>query len=173
MNNKHLITVAFFIIAITTVNKTNAQSTKSFSFRCDIESIGEPSNFVETNNMIDTRVIKNFKRDYPKVDGETWYEYNEGFAAKFSDDDQSYMVAYNRNGNWQYTIGNYDEKKMPRNIRARVKSVYYNYAIAYVQEISVPRQTIFLVHVQDEYSWKVIRVTDDGMDEWQDFLKEK
>jgi hypothetical protein len=52
-----------------------------------------------------------------------------------------------------------------------VKSNYYDYTITVVQEITLHSQTIYLVHMQDETTWKVLKVADGEMSIIEDFNK--
>ncbi|MGI8952391.1 MAG: hypothetical protein ACR2FN_12510 [Chitinophagaceae bacterium] len=68
----------------------------------------------------------------------------------------------------------YDETKLPHDVRAQVKSTYYDYAITTVDEVHYQGQIVYLVHMQDANTWKIIRVNSDGeMDVYQAFDKAK
>jgi len=52
---------------------------------------------------------------------------------------------------------------MPGNIRKIVKKAYYDFAIFHVEEVHVEDQIVYLVYVQDERTFKMITVNDDGI----------
>ena len=56
---------------------------------------------------------------------------------------------------------NYDEKKLPPEIRAQVKRVYYDFAITGVQEIRVGDKLVYLVYMRDESVCQTVRVTEE------------
>ena len=84
------------------------------------------------------------------------------------------MVTYNRIGDWQYTIVNYDEKKLPEDIRAMVKSTYYDYAITQVEEIvqQIQNEPSYLIHMKDDKTWKNVLVCNGEMVVVEDYDKQ-
>jgi hypothetical protein len=104
-----------------------------------------------------------------------WSIMESGYVATFSLAGMSLQVAYTKRGNWLYTIRTYGEKKMPHDIRHLVKSTYYDYSITQVAEINQVnlQSTIYVIHLEDEWSYKMIRVADGEMDEMQTFYKIK
>ena len=70
-----------------------------------------------------------------------------------------------------FTIIYYDEKKLPPEVRAIGKSTYYDYSITRVDEIHVNSQIIYQVHMQDENTWKNIRVCDGSIEVVEDYNK--
>jgi len=52
-----------------------------------------------------------------------------------------------------------------------VKSNYYDYSIFLVQEVKVGDKTAYLVKIEDEKSFKTIRVVDGEMDEYESYKK--
>ena len=81
------------------------------------------------------------------------------------------MVAYGKKGKWSYTIQRYHEKKLPTDIRARVKSIYYDYTILNINEVHVPQQenTIYILNLQYNQHFKTVRVCGDDMDVIADY----
>ncbi len=67
-----------------------------------------------------------------------------------------------------YSILRYDETKLPKDVRATVKSTYYDYAITHVKEISLPDKTVFLVYLHFNGSWKIVRLCNREMEEIED-----
>ena len=81
------------------------------------------------------------------------------------------MAAYDLKGHWRFTISYYDEKKLPDEVRATVKSIYYDYNITRVEEIHVDDIIMYLVHMQDENTWKILKIADREMSIVEDFNK--
>jgi hypothetical protein len=118
------------------------------------------------------KAMRNFKKEFPKIEGQPWSSVKDGWVANFSQHETSTRVFYDQRGNWEYTINYYGEQQMPRNIRAEVKSIYYDYSITGVEEVHVRDQVVYFVHMQDEKTLKMVRVTDDGVDLMEDFNKQ-
>jgi hypothetical protein len=61
---------------------------------------------------------------------------------------------------------------MSRDIRAQVKSTYYDYTITLVEEIEqINNPLVYLVHLADASTWKIVSVCDGEMETVQDFRK--
>jgi hypothetical protein len=134
---------------------------------------GMPARKTYLNNISTTA-----QRDFLKrVDHPTdvkWFKLPDGYIAKCSLESDKTTVAYDRSGTWVYTIRNYPEKKMPRDVRALVKSTYYDYQITIVQEVLKGRNpVVYIVHMQDSTSWKNVRVCDGEMDVLEEYEKRK
>jgi len=171
MKMNHLFIAAIMLIAMAAGSNVNAQTTKNISFLTDVKTMEKAIALSEPSDAINSRAKRDFRRSYPDVDDAQWYAFKDGFAAKFNDNGSEHMVTYNRIGDWQYTISNYDEKKLDENVRALVKSTYYDYTITLVQEITLHNQTIYVIHMQDATTWKTLKVADGEMSILEDFNK--
>jgi len=171
MKMNHLFIAAIMLIAMAAGSNVNAQTTKNISFLTDVKTMEKAMALSEPSDAINSRAKRDFRRSYPDVDDAQWYAFKDVFAAKFNDDGYEHMVTYNRVGDWQYTISNYDEKKLDENVRALVKSTYYDYTITLVQEITLHDQTIYVIHMQDATTWKTLKVADGEMSILEDFNK--
>src|SRR6478609_1608328 len=103
----------------------------------------DPANTVSTNTGVSTdaiaaKALKDFKKSYAGANAAKWYIVDAGFTTKFTQNDIQYRVDYDKKGNWTGTMKAYDEKKLSHDVRATVKSVYYDYSIKWVKEITVP-----------------------------------
>ena len=63
---------------------------------------------------------------------------------------------------------------MPGDLRKMVRQTYYDYKITYVQEIAtndnVPQPT-YIVYIETDNDFKLIRIADSGMDVYQEYNK--
>lgn len=114
-------------------------------------------------NSISVRAMRDFKSKYPAIAGEQWSTYKDGTIATFTSEDIKYRVIYNQRGDWLYTLRYYDEKKLPFDIRDIVKRKYYDCLITLVDEILYEDKTIYIVHMQDDSTWKKVSVYDGEM----------
>ena len=171
MKNNNLIAAAILLCSMATMSIAEAQTSKKVSFLMDTKSMEKALYLFDPSATINLRAVRDFKQSYPNVDGETWHSFNDGFAAMFRENGFQHMVTYNRIGDRLFTISNYGEKQLPKEVRSLVKSSYYDYTITLVQEITFRQQTIYLVHMQDESTWKNVRVADGEMTVIEDFNK--
>ena len=93
---------------------------------------------------------------------ENWFHLEAGSLAEFEDKGIHYRVLFDKKGNWLYTIKKYTEKELPKDVRAEVKSTYYDYAIGHVNEVNEAQLVVYLVHIENEQEWMTIRVAADG-----------
>lgn len=122
--------------------------------------------------MISERAIKDFKGRFANAKDEKWFSQKGGFIVYFTQDGFRDRVYYNKKGRWQYSLKYCDENKLPRDIRAAVKSTYYDLAITVVEIVETPGHLVYLVHMEDATNLKIIRVFPEGeMDVYQEFKK--
>jgi len=171
MKKIHLFVAAILVCGLAVGSRAIAQTTKNISYLSDAKSLEKALALYDPNAMVNTKAMRDFKKTYPHIESEKWFSFKDGFAAKFTEDGIQRMVTYNRIGDWLYTIAYYEEKQLPEDIRALVKSSYYDYTITVVQEITARQQTIYLVHMQDANTWKTVRVADGEMSVVEDFNK--
>ena len=89
--------------------------------------------------MINAKAIKHFSKDYPDATAAEWSALKDkGFLCRFSYKGVSNRAYYNAKGGWLFTIAGYQEAQLPKDIRTMVKRIYYDYAITFVNEISLP-----------------------------------
>ena len=124
-------------------------------------------------SAVSHKAVKDFDRNFKNANAK-WYQVENQFIAMFTADDVSYQVAYDKKGHKLYSIRNYDENKLPVDIRHNVKSIYYDYTITLVQEIEMPLKPLtFIVHLDGKTDLINLRISDGEMDVWQKFNKSK
>jgi hypothetical protein len=116
---------------------------------------------------------KDFNSKYKTVGNASWYQIENGLVANFDRNKVSTIVAYNNRGRWLCTINTYAEKDMPKDVRAIVKSIYYDYTIVVVRDVAVPNtdSKTFIVIMQDDNSVKVLRISEGEMEILHDLPK--
>jgi hypothetical protein len=113
-------------------------------------------------STLSVRAIKDFKSRFTKVAGETWGLTDKGFVVCFSNEGCKVNAYYDRKGNWVASLKYADESKLPRFVRDVVKRTYYDLDITHVNIIEVPDRTVYLVHLEDKKTFKIVRVTEEG-----------
>jgi hypothetical protein len=84
-----------------------------------------------------------------------------------------YRAFYTPHGNWMYTISGYDGSKLDSGVADKIKSVYYNSRIVYVNQIDkVNGKTVYVFEIQDGKSIKKLRVDDDEIEIVQELEKQ-
>jgi hypothetical protein len=117
------------------------------------------------------------ERDFLMREGdgkdEKWYKTREGFLAEFVQAGREGQYFYDHKGNLLYSILTFGEKGLPEEVRRMVRSTYYDYSIGWVKQVSAVQDFSYIVHVENETSWKDVVVQDGEMREWHAFEKIK
>ena len=121
---------------------------------------------------VNPKAKKALAKHFKNVAGAQWYETPNSFVAKFTSDGIDCRADFDKKGNWLYTIRTYDESKLPEDLRALVKSTYYDYSITLVQEIEKPARTFtYIVHIEGKKDLMNLRISDGEMEVWQKLNK--
>lgn len=152
--------------ALFIVGNANAQ----FSMKSDAVanlSVIKPGSDAKSSAPIgvSVRTLRNFYRMFSQTEAR-WYEIDDAYIAKFSNNSVETMVGYGKRGSWLYTIKRFGEKILPRNVREQVKSTYFDYTIIHIDEVQVPKQrnSIYIIHMRDKRNFKTLRVCDQEME---------
>jgi hypothetical protein len=124
-------------------------------------------------NEINTRVLRSFMATYWNATNPQWVKYAEGFVVYFKSNSIQHRVYYDKSGILQCTIRQYFEKDLPRDIRHLVKSVYYDYSIFLIDEVTVDDKTSYVIKIEDKTSFKEIKIEDGDMEVTYEFVKSK
>jgi len=120
---------------------------------------------------VNFRVLKDFQQRFVTTTNATWQETDKGYIARFAANSIETMASYGKHGNWFYTIQCYDEKNLPADVRALVKSTYYDYTFFHIDKVNVPDQEnpIYIFLLQDNKHFKTVRVSGDEMEVINDY----
>jgi len=110
------------------------------------------------------KAAREFWKKYGEGKNESWYKLEAGYFAEFSEGAIRYKSVFDRKGNWLYSIKEYSEKELPKEVRDLVKSSYFDYSIGWVKEVSQNQSVVYVVHIANGPSWKDILVHDGEMD---------
>jgi hypothetical protein len=132
-----------------------------------------PKNFRANN--ISMAAIRDFRKRYKGVENETWTKWKNNYDVRFIVDSVDTRVWYTLNGSWAYSIKKYSEKNLPKDIRGLVKSRYYDFTILLVFEWlkSTADGPVYYVHMKDDTTYKIIKVSSEEMVEYESFTMQK
>jgi len=118
----------------------------------------------DNKNLINIKAIRDFSKTFKTVTNEDWYVIQNGFMAKFKNQDIQHRVIYNKRGNWVATFRYYNEGQLCSEVRNLIKSVWYDAAITDITEVNFGGKTAYLVNTQDKKSIKTIKVVNNEME---------
>jgi len=169
--------IALVIVGVATlggISGANAQivsNSNSLEYQVNDTKVKNSINELE---VISPRALRDFAGRYKNVTGESWMKGKDGYSARFISDNITTTIFYDKKGNWSGRIKLFNEEKMPREVRHEVKSTYYDYRIVYTQEIEtidsdgVPT---YIICLEDESKFKLVRIRDGEMSQWKEFTK--
>jgi hypothetical protein len=118
--------------------------------------------------------MRDFVTRFGDVSDVVWHKNAETNVAVFTRDSVQHRIVYTNRGDLSFIMKYYEENRMPRNVRAQIKSVYYDYKIFVIQEILVPEKpAMYIVNLQDEKEWKKVAVCQGEMVVTEEFRKGK
>jgi hypothetical protein len=96
----------------------------------------------------------------------------KGYVVRSVIDGHQSMSAYSKNGKWIYTIQQYNPGNLDKNLMDRVRSVYYDYGVTAIQKVEQPgMEVVYVIHLENEKSIKIVRLTNDEMELVQDLIR--
>lgn len=122
--------------------------------------------------VVNTKAMRNFVKAYETAVDPEWVLLKEGYVCRFMIDGVRCRAFYSQKGAWLLTVASYEENKLPKDVRAMVRSTYYDYTISYIDEISAPgKSKSYLVQIQDEKGMKILQVSDGGIETVKELVK--
>jgi hypothetical protein len=138
-----------------------------------LESPADMGTYIPDAKKVNAKAIKDFTVRYADAPDAKWYADKNGFVSYFVKDGFGDRVFYDKKGHWQYSLIFYTENKLPRDVRAAVRSTYYDMPITLVEEVQTTEAKVFIVHIEDRSNIKILRVSEEGeMDILQELTKE-
>jgi hypothetical protein len=128
----------------------------------------------EFMNDINVRAMRDFMDRYGDASDVVWHRSKDNYVAVFTRDSIQHRVIYTNRGDPSITMKYYEEKKLARNVRAQIKSIYFDYKIYIVQEIeSVGYPTIYIVNLQGDSDWKKVKLYQGEMEVMEEYNKRR
>jgi hypothetical protein len=124
-------------------------------------------------NKVHVKAMRDFlKRDKAAANAD-WTVADNGYVVKYTGKNNSRCrTVYSSRGDFLYTIRQYYENDMPRDVRGIVKSEYYDYTITVVDEIEERmKPLVYVVHLEDAATLKNVRVCDREMEVLEEYKK--
>ena len=119
-----------------------------------------PAGYEDDSEEISAQAIKEFRKMFSFASNENWYKVSDGYIAKFVHEGIQYRAGYNAKGRWINTIKSYAATKLPADVKYRVKSAYSDFEIVFVDEIILPYDMGYIIHLENDDSIKKLVVTD-------------
>jgi hypothetical protein len=110
-------------------------------------------------NEINISAVRDFLNRFDEVNNALWFAIPKGgYEAYFVRDGYGDRVIYDKSGGWEMSLITYNEDKCPRDIRAAVKSLYFDFDMILVEEVHTRDGIEFIFYLQDKSSIQIVRV---------------
>ena len=115
--------------------------------------------------------LRDFAKSFKNVTNEKWYKVSDGFMASFNDNGIETKVAYDRKGVFHCILRTMNESQVPSDIRAIVKSKYYDYKILVAYEITHDSDPVYIFKIEDSKTLKMLRIANEEIEVVTDYIK--
>ncbi len=162
-----LLSTAIFLMT-TSANHSSAQNNndvglnlKSLISATLIEKASE-AKVTEVN----AKAMRDFSRAYKNAPETKWFKTDKGYFASFFENGKNTKIVYDNRGQRTYSIISYPESKLNRQVRSRVKSVYFDATIIGVHQFEFDNKTIHVIKMLDQDSKPMtLAVTDEQIED--------
>ena len=130
-------------------------------------NFGNKGNFDDPLSRIDVkkmnvRAVKDFNARYGHSGEAIWYTNKDGFVSYFTHEGYINRVYYGKKGDWIYSLLFYGENKLNREVRAVVKSNYFDQNITLVEEVQTTSGLVYVITLEDKTSIKILKINNAG-----------
>ena len=96
----------------------------------------------------------------------------EGYTVSSVIDGRTSTTAFDKNGNWVYTVQQYNPASLDKRIMDKATDGYHNYGITSMQKIEQPgKDAVYIVRLENARSLKTVRISNDDVELVQDYIK--
>jgi hypothetical protein len=121
---------------------------------------------------VNTRAVKDFRGRFTSASEENWVAVHDGYISYFKMNGFGCRAYYDKKGRWEYSLTYFGEDKLPHDLRAIIKSTYFDFNITLIEEVETTEAGVYLVHLEDQTSIKIVKINKDGeMELMQEFIK--
>lgn len=175
--------VAVFIAVLAFVNYSYAQVESNNLTVNEKKPLNTPAIISTTANTvnggdenltnINQKAVRVFEKTFKNASVDYWDNVADGYVVKFKWNGIQNKAYFDKTGSLVYTLKNYTGDKLPGDVRAIVKGVYYDYTIFWVEELNVlaDKNIIYVVHLEGNTSWKNVTVCNGEMNLLKEMAK--
>jgi len=121
---------------------------------------------------LNAKAVRDFQMRFRKVENARWFSDQNGFMSYFIQNGYGNRVFYDKKGHWQFSLILYSEDQLPVDLRACVKSRYFDLAITLIEEVQTNNGMVYIVHLEDKSNIKILRLSSDAeMEILQELIK--
>ena len=147
-----ILSAAIFLMTIST-NHSSAQNGNriSLNFNSLISATFEKTSEAKITE-VNIRAMRDFSPSFKNAPETKWFKTDKGYFASFSENGKNTKIVYDNRGQRNYSIISYPESKLNRQVRSRVKSIYFDATIIGVHQFEFDNKTIHVIKMLDQNS---------------------
>jgi hypothetical protein len=111
----------------------------------------------DDNAGVNEKVLKSFHSIFSDATNVLWSQVDDHFYASFSQDNVMVRAEYDKKGNLLSSLRYYDAEHLPLNILCKVKKDYPGKSIDVVTEVTIPEGMAYIIQLQDQKGWTILR----------------
>ena len=164
---KQFILSAAIFLMTTSTNHSSAQNGNriSLNFNSLISATFEKTSEAKITE-VNIRAMRDFSRSFKNAPETKWFKTDKGYIASFSENGKNTKIVYDNRGQRNYSIISYPESKLNRQVRSRVKSVYFDATIIGVHQFEFDNKTVHVIKMLDQNSKPMtLAVTDEQIED--------
>src|SRR3954447_4675546 len=97
----------------------------------------------------------------------------KGYTVRSVIDGRESTTAYNKKGDWVYTVQNYSIDNLDKSIIDKARNVYSDYGVTAIQKIEQPgADAVYVINLENTTSIKIVRLVNDEVELMKDLTKE-
>src|SRR5688500_5941348 len=120
---------------------------------------------------VHSKCLKHFANAFKSSTNTKWSATDEGYTARFLENNISYDVRYNHRGRWLSTIRYIPVQQLDQKISRFVLDQYRNYNIFFAQQVTVPIGSVYLVKIEKGNDWKFLKVKSTEIEVIGEYIK--
>jgi len=159
MKTQIITTLKIFVLSATIISASHAQGNLNTK---EVPSTESTPSVVPVANTKITRALDGYFKNATNV---RWYEIKNNYVVKFSLDGREHRTLFTKNGNLIYHITYGAEGLLPAEVRRLVKSEYFDQKITRVLKVNQDQRTIWVIHMEDQKEFIMVRVEDGQLEE--------
>ena len=137
-----------------------------------ITDVGSHSTLLAELKAKNAKSFNHFTNAYPDAILQNIREEKDGTHINASVNGNSLRVHYDTRGKFQHAVLTYPSNDLSEKIADQVMQAFPGFSVfGSVNDVTVRNKSALLVMIENRKSWKRVRIADDGMDVYEEYIK--
>jgi hypothetical protein len=127
-----------------------------------LESRVVSGTLISDAKSVKVRALNDFQIRFNDASQVQWYSDLNGYTTYFKKDGYNDRAFYSKSGRWMYSVIFKRENQLPKDIRAAIKSVYYDWNMTMIEEVQSVEGKGYIVYLEDQSTIRILKVNADS-----------